>query len=479
MGALKLPYGLKSLPFLKSLAPPAPPLEPQLRSATLPGLLAVVLCWLLPALLLMRSQRKPASTPTGSSKAATHRGVIIGSWMSFLSVSAAAITFPFMQARRDALGCDALCQGGQTSLRSALALVGAVLIGRASDRLGRVPMLWVGLAASLASLAISGGMDTIEGMWLAIVPVALLNQNFSVAKALFSDYIDEVGGTAADRAGAVGKLGMAVGLSFMAGPVLATQLVSDYRQAIMASAVVTASSAIFIFMLPSPKSHTPRQKPASSGLMAFVSLPVLRTRGAQLLMVLRLLMAFAFHMFAPVWQVSLRARFDFGPKDHAQFMGLIGLSYALSQGVVAKPLIRLAGKDVGTLLLVCIVLLGGSRPFVLYTSSVWVIYAMYVPMVIALGVMNTAITTACSGLASASTGEGVSAKDAESQLGGLFGVLESVESVAGMIGPALGGLLSQQHELATLSAVCCFYGLAFMLVLLFFNKHVGVGNKAE
>ena len=252
------------LPFLKS-PPPPPPLEPQLRSASLPTFLAIVLCWLVPALLLMRSQRKPATTPTGKAKPPTHRGVVIGSWMSFLSVSAAAITFPFMQARRDALGCDALCQGGQTSMRSALALVGAVLIGRASDRLGRVPMLWVGLTASLASLAISAGMDTIEGMWLAIVPVALLNQNFSVAKALFSDYIDEVGGTDADRAGAVGKLGMAVGLSFMAGPVLATQLVSDYRQAIVASAVVTASSAIFVFMLPSPKSHVPQVKSSSSG----------------------------------------------------------------------------------------------------------------------------------------------------------------------------------------------------------------------
>ena len=50
-----------------------------------------------------------------------------------------------------------------------------------------------------------------------------------------------------------------------------------------------------------------------------------------------------------------------------------------------------------------------------------------------------------------------------------------------MIGPALGGLLSHQHANATLSAVCCCYGLAFVLVLLFFNKHVGVkpAVKAE
>ena len=68
------------------------------------------------------------------------------------------------------------------------------------------------------------------------------------------------------------------------------------------------------------------------------------------------------------------------------------------------------------LLLGCFVLLGGMRPIALWTSSVLVVYAAYVPMVIALGVMNTAITTACSGLARGD------------QLGGLFGVLEQCRS---------------------------------------------------
>ena len=62
-------------------------------------------------------------------------------------------------------------------------------------------------------------------------------------------------------------------------------------------------------------------------------------------------------------------------------------------------------------------------------------YALYVPMVISLGVMNTAITSACSNLA-----EG-------DQLGGLFGVLESVESVAGIVGPSLGGALGVRRPL--------------------------------
>ncbi|EOD05029.1 hypothetical protein EMIHUDRAFT_107479 [Emiliania huxleyi CCMP1516] len=302
------------LALLRRLSPPPPPPPPvqsTLWGRLAPALLAVLVCWLLPALLYVRFAREGTATSAGAGSAARagagrHRGVLYGSLSSFLSVTAMAVMFPFMQVRRDALGCDALCQGGQTSLRSALTLVGAAVIGRASDRVGRVPMLWVGTAASLASIVISLSSDSLTGM-LAVVPAALLNQNFSVCKALFSDYIDEAGGTDADKAGAVGKLGMAVGFSFMA---------------LLLSAAITAASSVFLLLLPTPSRLSRQQRgggggggSSSAGLTGsppstrFLSLPVLKLRGAQLLMLVRLKMALAFHMFAPVWQVSIRARY--------------------------------------------------------------------------------------------------------------------------------------------------------------------------
>merc|ERR1719263_1348124 len=89
------------------------------------------------------------------------------------------------------------------------------------------------------------------------------------------------------------------------------------------SAVLTTASAFFIFALPKAARRAPAATPGGasplSALRAFISLPVLRTRGAQLLMAIRVLMALAFHMFAPAWQVSIKRRFDFGPQDHAKF----------------------------------------------------------------------------------------------------------------------------------------------------------------
>ena len=86
---------------------------------------------------------------------------------------------------------------------------------------------------------------------------------------------------------------------------------------------------------------------------------------------------------------------------------------------------------------------------------------------IALGVMNTAITTACSFLADGD------------QLGGLFGIMESVESIAGMVGPALGGLAAAYHADLPLAAVCGSYAAAFVLVMLFFNKHVAQAQAGK
>ena len=221
-----------------------------------------------------------------SAQTPIHRGVLLGSGVLFLHASASAVTYPFLQTRRDALGCDALCQGGQASLRSGLTLLGAMLVGRLSDSYGRIRMLWLGSAASLLSLAINGSMDSIEGMWWAIVPAALLSHNFAVSKALFSDYIDERRGPDADKAGAVGKLGMAVGFSYMVGPLFSSLLVSEYIHALQLSAVIMLFSAGCVLALPTPTGGSlglKKSPPAGlkGQLMGFISLPVLKTPGGQ------------------------------------------------------------------------------------------------------------------------------------------------------------------------------------------------------
>jgi MFS family permease len=58
--------------------------------------------------------------------------------------------------------------------------------GRLSDKFGRVPVLILGAVGSIASAFISYFYFHIEGLWWAMVPVSLLNQNMGVMKALFA-----------------------------------------------------------------------------------------------------------------------------------------------------------------------------------------------------------------------------------------------------------------------------------------------------
>jgi hypothetical protein len=184
-------------------------------------------------------------------------------------------------------------------------------------------------------------------------------------------------------------------------------------------------------------------------------------------------MAFAFSIFMTVWTVTLKERFNFGARDHAYFMGWIGLCYAISQGVLARYLLQLFGgtsssnssshkhnvkkenlnhtsndnnddksgatkpahdnkvgkhdtteldpssssnssssdkkasqqpvedsdSDPTVLLLLCMLMLSLGRVSAMLTHSVAMVYAIMALVIIALGVVNTAMASACGSLA--------------------------------------------------------------------------------
>jgi len=82
-------------------------------------------------------------------------------------------------------------------------------------------------------------------------------------------------------------------------------------------------------------------------------------------------------------------------QDHAFFMGWVGLCYALSQGVLAKVFIQAAGeKNLTRLLLLCVAGLGLGRVAAMLTTSLVAVYAIMGAVIVALGVVNTAMAAA-------------------------------------------------------------------------------------
>ena len=462
-----------------------------------------------------------------------HRGTLLSCVSVVLLITGMSITSPHAQSRRDALGCDSLCYGTMTSVRSALGLVGTAVIGNLSDKngsflaislgslgtatyngpSGRRACLYLGTIATLVGLAVSMFMNSMLGLWLAVILDALLQHNFDVYKALLSEYhndIDDVEATrriegkeekttdrnddrdddnmpsaapTASRSGSVGKLGMSLGISFMIGPTMAAVASPTFRFAVCFAIACTVASGIVIFYLPLPASRrgargdkgrdvdvdkkdrdaavVHQKKENEFSMTKLLRLQTPKSRAAMMLLAMRLNMSLAFHVFNTVWPASLKARFTFGPSDHARFMSFIGISYAFSQGFLAKRLVRLWGREGKVyLLMACCAVLGVGRYVAYYTNSLVVVYTTFLFIINALGTMNTVIT--------ADTGS-IAPSD---EIGALFGLLQAAESAAGIVGPFLGGVISKFGTDAPLLAVVGVYGGLFAFVSWGYDAYV-------
>jgi MFS family permease len=435
---------------------------------------------------LSDSEKKSNATASKS-----HRGFLYGTISLASVVTAGSVTMGHYQSRRSELGCDAMCVGSMTSVRSTLTLVGAAIIGRwsdsqAFDHMGgaRRLFLFLGIVALALDLFFSSTATTLPGLWMSMIPSALFQQNFNVLKALFGEYHDP-SASAADRAGSAGKLGMAVGLAFMVGPLVSSMFLQSYAAAALFGGACLVIATIFIWLLPSVKRdkrtnrniENDREEESSKPTMGILGgllpdlVPAARTPPAIFIATARLCMGLAFHIFQTIWTVALRERFQFGPTEYSRYFGFIGLTFAISQGFLAKFIIQRFGQtDRGRsrILLLCALALGGGRLFAYQTHNLTVVFCLFGAIVTALGVVNTIFTADTSKIAD------------PQELGGLFGVLASVESIAGIAGPVLGGALATKvHPVqGPLIAVLSLYGVVFALVYWGYERVVCQNSKS-
>jgi DHA1 family tetracycline resistance protein-like MFS transporter len=420
---------------------------------------------------------------TKSSESPLRRGVLYGTISVALVVMASSVTMGHYMSQRDQLGCDSMCVGSMTSARSTLTLIGSTVIGRCSDssrfqNLGgaRKLFLLLGVVASALGVVMAVTATSIQALWISMIPAALLQQNFNIIKALFGDY-HGTSSSPSEIAGSVGMIGMAAGLAFMAGPLAGSMVFKSYEQASMFAMFCLVAAFGFICLLPAPPTSLKatdkddeKKKATAEKSSLFSSflpdlVPAARTPAAVFIMVARICMGLAFHIFQTIWTVALQTKFNFGPQDYGRYYAFIGLSFALSQGFLAKLLLNKFGTTLqgrARLLLVSALILGCGRLFVYQTTSLVVVYVIYGAIIIALGLVNTVFAADTSQIAD------------PSELGGLFGILASVESLAGIAGPILGGALAKvDAERAPLLAVVGLYGIVFAMIYWGYERIVG------
>lgn len=234
------------------------------------------------------------------------------------------------------------------AIYSACQFIASPLLGAASDRYGRRPVLIVSQIGSAVGYLLLGVVTQHPwhaakmGLWLVYlsrVIDGLSGGNISTAQAYIADVT-----TTETRSHGMAMLGVAFGVGFAAGPFLGG-IFGEHHASWPAyiAAVFSATAALLTFLkLPESMVHKPSE--AHLWLHPSTFAPVLKNAAIfQLLLVGFLAMA-AFVMMESSVVMFLADRFHWGPRYASWFFAFSGVIIIIVQGKFFRPLVKVFGE---------------------------------------------------------------------------------------------------------------------------------------
>lgn len=305
----------------------------------------------------------------------------------------------------------------------------APALGALSDRYGRRPVLLICLFGSAVGYALFGWGGALWVLFLGRIIDGLTGGNFSVLSAYIGDVVKPE-----DRGRFFGFFGAAAGAGFILGPVIGGFAARwGYAAPLYLAAGVTLFNLVgdYLFL---PESLDAENRSPHVGLTAlnpFTQLrAVLALRQLRWLLLITFLYALPFAVIQALSAVLIKDSLQWDP-DHIGFVFLgIGIMDIAVQGGLVNWLLPRLG-DVKTTMAGMVWTVIGYALFALLPSlpSVWVLIAA----VLFFGLGSGLIEPALRGLLSQAAGP--------KEQGIVQGGSQSLQSLALVIGPLLGGLV--------------------------------------
>ncbi|MET0279980.1 MAG: TCR/Tet family MFS transporter [Steroidobacteraceae bacterium] len=329
------------------------------------------------------------------------------------------------------------------TLWSAMQFIFSPIIGAASDRFGRRPVILLsnfGLGLDYLLMAMAPNLA-----WLFIGRLfsGITSASYATAGAYIADVTPP-----AERAGRFGMLGAAFGLGFIIGPAVGGLLGSiDLRLPFWVAAGLSLANAAYgLFILPESLPRARRRPFGLRNANVLGSLRLLRSHPELLGMAAALmLMALAHEALPNIFVLYADQRYGWGETATGMSLALIGVASVVVSMLVVKPLVhRLGERRTALFGLTCGVL--GFLWFALAARGGW--FLPGIALMALLGVANPAFQS----LMSRRIGAG--------EQGQLQGALGSIRAVTGMAGPLL---FTQVFALAVTRGLPQVLGAPFLL----------------
>jgi len=373
----------------------------------------------------------------------------------FIDVLGFGIVIPVLPLYAQHFGATAWEIGWLVGIFSMAQFFFAPVWGKISDRIGRKPVLLIGLIGTIAGYLLMGFAGALWVLFVARLIDGIAGANISAAQAYMADI-----SSAENRARAMGLIGAAFGLGFVFGPALggwASVAINYSAPMFIAAGLAVLNFFFVVFFLPEsrvPGASLPRVEPLFPNLLSHVSRRIyLSSVGSYFLVI------FGFSMMTAIFALVLFHRFGLDAMHTGYLFAGIGLIGAFIQGGLIGRLVKRFGE--ARLATLGALFMGAGLAALACSPDIrWLLISSA-----AVGIGNSLLMPTLSAIASRSA-------EAEWQ-GRALGVLQSSGSLARWLGPLLaGGLLSWQlgadrgsYAFAPLIAAAAVLGLAAVFTL--------------
>lgn len=338
----------------------------------------------------------------------------------FIDLLGFGIIIPLLPFYAETFGATAFTVGLLATSFSLMQFIFAPIWGRVSDRVGRRPIILLGLLGSCLSYFGFGMASTLTSLFAARIFAGIAGANIPTAQAVVADLT-----TPENRAKGMGMVGAAFGLGFIFGPAIGGFL-SRYGYSVPAFFASGLSLVNFVaawFLLPETL------KPEHRAIERVGRLDALRSALARphlpLLLVIGFLVVAAFSAFESTFALFAERSYGFGASSIGYVFAFVGIVLVIVQGFLVGRVVKRIGEHhivPASLAIVAIGLL-----MIPATRSVAALLVANGVMAVGMGFNNPSLMSL------------VSRYSAAEDQGGVMGLTQSLNSLARIVGPLWGG----------------------------------------
>jgi DHA1 family multidrug resistance protein-like MFS transporter len=358
-------------------------------------------------------------------RSSNRRNLLILSFTLVVVTLGFGVVIPIIPFYMENLGAGGTELGLLVASYAVMRLICAPIWGSLSDRVGRKPIMMIGIFGYGLTMVLFGLATNLWMLFVARILSGILSSATSpTTMAYIGDSTSEE-----DRGGGMGMLGAAVGLGTIFGPALGGFIAGDSLSMpfFIAGGMSILAMILIALFLPESLPKDARQVSTKK-----IPLPEFRLWWQALFSPIGIMLVLAFILttglmiFYGMFGLYALERFGYGPEEVGIVFMVVGLVTALTQGILTGPMTRRWGESP----VIKAGMLGSAIAFTLmaFADNYWSLL-----MTTALFVFTTAIIIpAVSSLTS---------KRAETQQGMAMGLSNSFMSLGRIAGPLWAGFV--------------------------------------